>query len=204
MQNDNTELASLLSLALEGGDESNLSRSQRAALNRLKQVIETIRSDTADPVPARVLERARSLESRLPRPVSWLDRTVAFVMNPLLDSLHRPEPGLRGHELRQCTFETEGYRLDLEIAQPATEHPSGDQTETETELEVEVRGQLDSEQPIEFPLRVALIRKGSDASVLNLETTQDGGFVFQAPAGSYELAFELSTGNQMIGSIELP
>ena len=55
-----------------------------------------------------------------------------------------------------------------------------------------------------FPLRVALIRKGSNASVLTLETTDDGGFVFQAPVGVYEIAFELSTGKQMIGSIELP
>jgi hypothetical protein len=198
MKNDNIELGLLLSLALEGGDETGLSTSQRSALSRLKEVIETVRLDAANPVPAGVMERAKLLESRLPRPVSWLDRTVAFVMNPLLDSLQQPEPGLRGHELRQCTFETEGYRLDLEIAQPEIENESGAQSE------IEVRGQLDSEYPMNFPLRVALIRKGSNASVLTLETTDDGGFVFQAPVGIYEIAFELSTGKQMIGSIELP
>ena len=198
MKNDNTELGLLLSLALEGGDETGLSTSQRSALSRLKEVIETVRLDAANPVPARVMERAKLLESRLPRPVSWLDRTVAFVMNPLLDSLQQPEPGLRGHELRQCTFETEGYRLDLEIAQPEIEN------ESDAQSEIEVRGQLDSEYSMNFPLRVALIRKGSNASVLTLETTDDGGFVFQAPVGVYEIAFELSTGKQMIGSIELP
>ena len=198
MNNDNTELGTLLSLALDGGDQSDLSDQQQAALGRLKQVIETLRLDAADPVPEQVLERARALESRLPRPVSWLDRTVAFVMNPLLDSLHRPELGLRGHELRQCTFEIEGYRLDLEIAQPDSK-PGSD-----AQADIGVRGQLDSEHPMEFPLRVALLRHGSDASVLTLETSDDGRFAFEAPAGPYDIAFELATGKQMIGSIELP
>ena len=198
MTHNRTTLTNLLSLAMDGGDSSGLSDDERASLDRLKSMILTLRSDAADPVPGQVIERGKALHERLPRPVPWLDRAVAFVMNPLMDSLQQPQLGLRGHELRQCTFEIDGYRLDLEISQPKT----GDFEDALPEIGV--RGQLDSEQVVTFPLRLALIRKGTSASILDMETTDDGRFDFTAPSGSYELAFEIAEDKQMIGSIELP
>ena len=119
-------------------------------------------------------------------------------MSPLLDSLHQPQMGLRGHELRQCTFEVDGYRLDLEIEQPGR---ADDQKEP---FPVKVRGQLDSEIEVAFPIRLAVLKQGSDASILTLDTNEEGCFDFEAPRGAYELAFEISKGQQMVGSIELP
>ena len=198
MSNQRTALTKLLSLAMDGGDSTGLSDEDQRALDRLRQMIMTLKSDRSDPLPESILERAKALHTRLPRQVGWLDRTIAFVMNPLLDSLHQPQLGVRGQELRQCTFEIDGYRLDLEISQPG-QGGLVDQAE-----EIDVRGQLDSEQEVAFPLRVALLRKGTDASVLAIETTDDGRFAFTAPTGSYELAFEITHDKQMIGSIELP
>ena len=198
MTHNRTTLTNLLSLAMDGGDSSGLSDDERESLGRLKSMILTLQSDADDPVPAPVIERGKALHERLPHPVSWLDRAVAFVMNPLMDSIQQPQLGLRGQELRQCTFEIDGYRLDLEISQP-TPGSTGDELP-----EIGVRGQLDSEQVVPFPLRLALIRKGTSASVLAMETTDDGRFDFTAPSGSYELAFEISKDKQMIGSIELP
>ena len=199
MSEHRTELTNLLSLAMDGGDSTGLSEKDQRALDRLRQMLMTLRSDRADPVPDSVTTRAKALHTRLPSPVGWLDRTIAFVMNPLLDSLQQPQLGLRGQELRQCTFEIDGYRLDLEIAQPR----SGT-TPNPDHQEIDVRGQLDSEQAVSYPLRVALLRKGTSASVLTMETTDDGRFDFTAPSGSYELAFEITSEKQMIGSIELP
>ena len=197
MSNHGTELSNLLSIAMDGGDTTGLSDQDKKALHRLRQMILTLKSDGADPVPKSILDRGKALHTRLPRPVSWLDRTIAFVMNPLLDSL-QPQPGLRGQELRQCTFEIDGYRLDLEISQPAPTGSAGQDSQ------IDVRGQLDSEQDLSFPLRVALLRKGTDASILTMQTTDDGRFDFSAASGTYELAFEITTEKQMIGSIELP
>ena len=198
MSNNRTTLTTLLSLAMDGGDSSGLSEEDQKALSRLRAMILTLQSDAADPVPQGVVERGKALHDRLPRPVGWLDRTVAYIMAPLMDSIQQPQLGLRGQELRQCTFEIDGYRLDLEISQPR-------QAGSEDALQqIDVRGQLDSEQAMAYPLRLALLRKGTSASVLSMQTTDDGRFDFTAPSGSYELAFEITQDKQMIGSIELP
>ena len=198
MSEHRTELTDLLSLAMDGGDSTGLSENDQRALDRLRQMIMTLRADRADPVPDAVRERGKELQTRLPSQVGWLDRTIAYVMNPLLDSLHQPQMALRGQELRQCTYEIDGYRLDLEIAQPRASDS------LEADQEIDVRGQLDSEQEVAFPLRLALLRKGTSASILSMETTDDGRFDFTVPSGSYELAFEITSEKQMIGSIELP
>lgn len=187
----------LLAVALGERAEGDLAAEDVRALTMIRSTIETIRLDATDPVPQAVLERAHSLASELPTPPSWFDRAVAVVLAPLVDDRPQLAFGLRGDDLRQCTFAANDLRLDLEVEVEISDETSGDEA-------TRVRGQIDAEQSINSPVEVAVLIGGTERLVTSTTTEADGRFDLLLPPGDYEFAFRIDDSTQTIGRIEIP
>ena len=135
----------LLEIALGGSSIEDLTPSDASAVRMIRAMVETIHLDHVDPVPSAVISRARRLGSELATAPNWFDRALAVVMAPLFDDRPQLAMGLRGGELRQCTFGIDGHRLDLEIEPIEDDDPN-------TSQPTRIQGQLDGEEPIDEPI----------------------------------------------------
>jgi 5-hydroxyisourate hydrolase-like protein (transthyretin family) len=191
----------LLGIAMGKHPERELDDSDLRALEMIRSAVETIRGDANDPVPTGVIRNAKALSSELPKPPSWFDRAVATVLTPLFDDRPQLAMGLRGTDLRQCTYAAGNLRLDLEVE--VTNH-SGTTTDEPGNVDTHVRGQIDGEKPLEVAVPVAVFVAGTDRMVASTVTEQDGRFDLHLPSGEYEFAFRLNDDLQSIGRIEIP
>ena len=164
----------------------------------IQALMETLRLDAIDPVPHSVIKAGNALGENLPKAPSWFDRAAAMLLEPLFDDRPRFEPGLRGGDLRQCTYAVGEFRLDMEI------ECSSDLDENSVEPQTRVRGQIDGEQALEPEIPVVVFMAGT-RNVAATTTTRDGGrFDLALPAGEYEFAFRLDHETQVLGRMEIP
>ena len=191
----------LLAIAMGEMPAPQLGERDRQALEMIRSTVATIRGDAADPVPAAVIERAKKLSSELPKAPSWFDRAAAVVLSPLFDDRPQLALGLRGDDLRQCTYAAGDLRLDLEIGLVDSEPTSGGEAQEQT---TRVRGQIDGETPLEAAVPVVVFVAGTNRLVTSTLTAPDGRFDLFLPPGAYEFAFRLGADLQSIGSIEIP
>ena len=187
----------LLKIALGEAPEGGLQPSEASVVQMIRTLVDTIQLDHADPVPAAVLHRARGLRTQLTATPSWFDRALAIVMPPLFDDRPQLALGLRGGELRQCTFGIDGHRLDLEIEPIEDDDPN-------TSQPTRIQGQLDGEEPNDVPIDVVVLLAGTDHVVATATSKDDGRFNLVLDAGDYEFAFRLSDQTLSIGRIEIP
>ena len=167
----------------------------------IRTVLETLKQDAVDPIPATALARAAGLAAELPRPPSWLetfDRLAARVMAPLFDDGPALAHGLRGDDLRQCTLAVDDLRLDLEIEPDAAtlDDPNG--------ARVGIRAQIDAERDVDGPVEIAVFRADTDRMVVETRSDDDGRFDLDLVAGRYDLLFRLPDGFEARGVIEVP
>ena len=187
----------LLEIALGGSSIEDLTPSDASAVRMIRAMVETIHLDHVDPVPSAVISRARRLGSELATAPNWFDRALAVVMAPLFDDRPQLAMGLRGGELRQCTFGIDGHRLDLEIEPIEDDDPN-------TSQPTRIQGQLDGEEPIDEPIDVVVLFAGTNHVVATATSKNDGRFNLVLDAGDYEFAFRLSSQTLTIGRIEIP
>jgi hypothetical protein len=187
----------LLEIALGESSVDVLQPSDASAVRMIRSLVETIHLDHADPVPGDVLVRARKLATQLVDTPSWFDRALAIVMAPLFDDRPQLAMGLRGGELRQCTFGIDGHRLDLEIEPLEDDDPN-------TTQPTRIQGQIDGEDPIDEAIDVVVLFAGTDHVVATASSRTDGRFNLVLDAGEYEFAFRLAGQTLTIGSIEIP
>ena len=185
----------LLGIALGKHQNQDLEAVDLRTLEMIRSAVETIRTDAHDPVPSGVIRKADALKSQLSKPPTWFDRAVAIVLDPLFDDRPQLAFGLRGNDLRQCTYAAGDLRLDLEVEVAIEDPGDGDSL---------VRGQIDSEKPLEDAVPVAVFIAGTDRMVATTMTEQDGRFDLVLPPGEYEFAFRLNDDLQSIGRIEIP
>jgi len=191
-------IAHLLEIALGETPEPSLSPADQRTLQMVRSVVETIHQDALDPVPASLVTSARSLSALLPAPPSWFDRAVAKILTPLFDDKPQLALGLRGNDLRQCTYSCGDLRLDLEV-----EAPSASSTEPGQESS-RIRGQIDSEQAQGASVPVAVFIADTKRLVTSTNTQKNGRFDLSLPPGVFEFAFRLDDSTQLIGRIEIP
>lgn len=187
----------LLEIALGGNSIEDLPASDATAVRMIRSLVETIHLDHVDPVPSAVISRARGLSSELGAAPNWFDRALAVVMAPLFDDRPQLALGLRGSELRQCTFGVDGHRLDLEVEPLEDDDPNSSQP-------TRIRGQIDGEEPIEVGIDIAVLFAGTDHVAATATTRQDGRFNLVLDAGEYEFAFKHGERTLTIGRIEIP
>lgn len=191
----------LLAIAMGEDTQEEIGEPDRQAIEMIRSTVETIRGDITDPVPSSVVHRAVKLSAELPKAPSWFDRAVAVVMNPLFDDRPQLAVGLRGDDLRQCTYAAGDLRLDLEIGLVDSEAANSEEAE---EQGTRVRGQIDGEKPLETAVPVVVFIAGTTRLVTSTMTAPDGRFDLFLPPGAYEFAFRLDEDLQSIGSIEIP
>lgn len=188
----------LLEIALSDAPEPVLNDEEARKLQMIRSIIETIRGDALDPVPASLVRSASALSQTLPTPPTWFDRAVAKILAPLFDDRPQLALGLRGEDLRQCTFSCGDLRLDLEVESPA-------QTDSDTEEDTSrIRGQIDAESPLVSAIPVAVFIADTDRLVTSTTTQDNGRFDLLLPPGEFEFAFRLDNETQLIGRIEIP
>ena len=187
----------LLEIALGGNSIEDLPASDATAVRMIRSLVETMHLDHVDPVPTTVISRGRELASELPTAPSWFDRALAIVMAPLFVDRPQLALGLRGGELRQCTFGIEGHRLDLEVEPLEDDDPNSTQP-------TRIRGQIDREDPIEVGVDIAVLFAGTDHVAATATTRKDGRFNLVLDAGEYEFAFRHGERALTIGRIEIP
>ena len=192
----------LLAYALgEAGDQP-LNADQQRAVEMIQSTVSTLRGDALDPVPSTVVRDACDLASELPQAPTWFDRAVAVILNPLFDDRPQLALGLRGDDLRQCTFSAGDIRLDLEVT-PAT-GDSGSLRDPDAKNLTHIRGQIDGEQELDAAVPVVVFIAGTSRVVRSTLTAKDGRFDLSLLPGEYELAFKLNNDVQSIGRIEVP
>lgn len=172
-----------------------------ASAGMIRTVLDTLREDAVDPIPATAIARAAALAADLPRAPTWLetfDRLAARVMAPLFDDGPALAFGLRGDDLRQCTLAVDDLRLDLEIEADAgtLDDPQG--------ARVGIRAQIDAETELAGPVQVAVFRADTDRFVATTTADGSGRFDLELVAGRYDLLFRLSDGREARGTIEVP
>ena len=170
-----------------------------ARLQMIRTTIDTIGSDALQPIPEQVVRDAIALGRELPKPPSWFDRAVATILKPLFDDRPQLAMGLRGTELRQCTYAVGDLRLDLEV-EPLEESDS-DRLIGSMSI---VRGQIDAEFPLHEHIAVAVFIAGTDRMVASTITEPNGRFDVRLPPGSFEFAFRVNDDLQSIGLVEIP
>lgn len=166
-----------------------------------RAIISTIHGDRHDPVPESAVRRANDLFHQHRAVESWwtvLDRTVARFLRSAVDDGPSLAAGLRGDDLRQCTLEIDGIRLDLEIH---VEFPS---TGQDDHIHATVRGQLDGEDELDLPMEGVVLESGADRFFGHITTDGRGRFNIELPAGSYDLVFRGGDGRHLIGTISVP
>ena len=164
-------------------------------------IVSTIHGDLADPVPEDVKRRAHGLFHTHRSTVGWwtgFDRTIARFLVASVDDGPSLAAGLRGDDLRQCTLEIDGIRLDLEIH---LEHPV---TQDEGRLQAIVRGQLDSEGDLGLPMEGVVLDSDSGHLVGSILTDDRGRFDITLEAGSYDLVFKDDQGRHLVGAVTVP
>lgn len=191
-------IANLLNIALGEAPEPTLSTEEARSLQMIRTIIETIHGDVQDPLPNSLLKSASGLAQSLPVAPSWFDRAVAKVLAPLFDDRPQLALGLRGDDLRQCTFSCGDLRLDLEVEALTTPATNTDEDSSR------IRGQIDSEHPLIAPIPVAVFLADTDRLVTSTTTQEDGRFDIELPPGEFEFAFRLDNDTQIIGRIEIP
>jgi len=188
--------ADLLQIALGKTSDVDLGKDDAKTVAMLRSLMSTVRGDALDGVPSKVINAATDLIGTLPKAPLWFDRAAAILLAPLFDDRPRLAAGLRGHDLRQCTYSSGDLRLDLEVESPVDPtSPSGD---------CRIRGQLDSEVPLTTAVPVAIFLANTDCLVTSTETTQDGRFDLTLPAGVFDFAFRLGNATQLIGRLAVP
>ena len=191
-------ISQLLEIALGEAPEPTLSPEDARTLRMIRSMVDTIGHDARDPVPASLLKSASALSTSLPQPPSWFDRAVAKLLTPLFDDRPQFALGLRGHDLRQCTFSYGDLRLDLEVEAPDTS-----MMESES-ISSRIRGQIDSEESLVAPIPVAVFIADTKRLVASTTTKENGRFDLTLPPGEFEFAFRLDSETQMIGRIQIP
>ena len=188
--------AELLQMALGEAPEPSLSDTDARTLAMMRSVVETVRGDALDGPPSHVLHAATDLLSTLQKAPSWFDRAAATLLAPLFDDRPRLAAGLRGHDLRQCTYSSGDLRLDLEVESPVDQKaPANDS---------HIRGQLDAEAPLVASIPVAVFLADTNRLVTSTMTAADGRFDLVLPAGVFDFAFRLDDVNQLIGRLAIP
>ena len=166
-----------------------------------RAIVSTIHGDQNDPVPESVIRRANELFHQHRTVESWwtvLDRAVARFLQSAVDDGPSLAAGLRGDDLRQCTLEIDGIRLDLEIHVEFLSAGQDDQ------INAMVRGQLDGEDEIDLPMEGVVLESGSNHFFGHITTDERGRFNIELPAGSYDLVFRDGGGRHLIGTISVP
>lgn len=186
----------LLRIALDDHAEATCTDHEQQVISMIRSIIATIQGDVLDGVPSRVRARATDLVASLPKAPAWFDRAAATLLRPLFDDRPRLVAGLRGHDLRQCTYSTGDLRLDLEVESPSTTDSLADDSR--------IRGQLDAEQPLVAPIPVAVFVADTDRLVTSTTTAADGRFDLMLPPGIFDFAFKLDDVTQLIGRLALP
>lgn len=188
--------AQLLQMVLGEASEPSLSDGEAKTLAMLRSVVETVRGDALDSPPSRVLNAATDLLGTLQQAPTWFDRAAATILSPLFDDRPRLAAGLRGHDLRQCTYSSGDLRLDLEVESPVDQSaPTNDSR---------IRGQLDAESPLVDAIPVAVFLADTDRLVTTTMTAADGRFDLVLPAGVFDFAFRLDDVTQLIGRLAIP
>lgn len=194
---DPSDQDNLLKTALGEESPEGLPPEQARFVRMIRTAIQTIRLDQLDPVPESVLGAAHALGSELPVIPNWFDRAVAIVMAPLFDDGPRLAHGLRGNELRQCTFATDEHRLDLEVVMAPDDDP-------EAPGNTHLHGQIEGEQDTPDGVEVIVLVGGTDRVAATTKTEADGRFDLLLPPGTYEFAFRFNDQTLSIGSIDIP
>jgi hypothetical protein len=187
----------LLKIALGDGSTEGLKQAEASTVDMIRSVVQTIHLDHLDPVPTAVIQRGKNLAGELGRLPSWFDRALAIVMTPLFDDRPQLALGLRGGELRQCTFGVDGHRLDLEVELLEDDDPTSNKP-------TRIQGQIDGEAPLTDPIEVAVLFAGTDHVAATAITRTDGRFNLVLDQGEYEFAFRLVERTLTIGRIEIP
>ena len=195
---ERADISAELQAALGDRSPNTLDSGTEKRVRMIQSVMDTLRMDAVDPVPKSVMKAGHALAEHLPKAPSWFDRAAALLLEPLFDDRPRFELGLRGGDLRQCTYAVGEFRLDMEI------ECSGDLAEDSVEPQTHVRGQIDGERPLAPEIPVVAFVAGT-RHVAATTTTRDGGrFDLTLPAGEYEFAFQLDHETQVLGRMEIP
>lgn len=164
-------------------------------------IVSTIHGDQSDPVPPTAIRRASALFHEYRSVGSWwegIDRALARFLISSVDDGPSLAAGLRGDDLRQCTLEIDGIRLDLEIH---LDHPVNHE---DGRLQATVRGQLDSEGDLDLPMEGVVLDSDSGSMVGPITTDERGRFDIQLQAGAYDLVFKDDQGRHLIGVVTVP
>ena len=195
---ERSDISAALQAALGDRPQENLDSGSEKRIRMIQALVDTLRMDALDPVPKSVIKAGHALSEHLPKAPSWFDRAAALLLEPLFDDRPRFELGLRGGDLRQCTYAVGEFRLDMEI------ECSGELADDSVEPLTKVRGQIDGEQALPPDIPVVAFIAGT-SHVAATTVTRDGGrFDLTLPAGEYEFAFQLDHDTQVLGRMEIP
>lgn len=162
----------------------NSSPDLRRQFDRIRNLVETLRTNESVNPPTALVEKAKALLAP-PRPTSsftdWLTRVERIIADLIFDS-RAPAmlAGFRGTTTeRHLTFRSNAAELDIAIKAP-----------DKAQIAWTVRGQVDC-QPQVSASTVGLVR--TDSGGLVAETTADerGRFVLSAEKGRYDLVVRL-------------
>ncbi|MHC4080508.1 MAG: anti-sigma factor family protein [Planctomycetota bacterium] len=191
------QLAAYASGDLDGAEasvvESYLAAIPSAEANvaRLREVIDTMRTDDAEPPTAEAVRRALAVwaDRRAGRILEWLRHAERVVAEVVYDNRQRlAMPGFRGAaSTYQSAYECPCGRVDLQILRRPRSPDAW----------WRLRGQV---SPVDAPAvgSVAIVSSGTEEAVAVTTPDRHGRFKIDSPPGVYDLLVELDYGERVI------